>query len=118
MYSALLQQTSALQPIVTKSWLKPRSMSDFYLIEALSSRKAQNEILSRRPTDGSYATVSFRQIVEVLSYTSSEITRKQFDDISPDEEFIDLSDISQQAALEIDEINRYRYLWKSAEAIS
>lgn len=105
-----------LPRVIPSAFLKPSEILDFYMFEALMSRRVRNEVVSARPSQRSRSALEFRAVIEALAHThraDAAIEQRHLDALATPE--IDTSRFTLLDAIRIDEASRQTFLWRTGE---
>ncbi|MBN9438508.1 hypothetical protein [Bosea sp. (in: a-proteobacteria)] len=105
-----------LPGVIPTEMLKPTEILDFYMFEALMSRKVRGELISARPSQRSRSALEFRSIIEALAYTHkahSEPEPRHLEALANPE--IDTSRFTLLDAIRMDDASRQNFLWRAGD---
>lgn len=103
-----------LPRVIPTAFLKPSEILDFYMFEALMSRRVRSELASARPSQRSRSALQFRAVIEALAYTyksDAKVEQRHLDVLGAPE--IDTSRFTLLDAIRMDEASRQAFLWRT-----
>lgn len=106
----------SLPQVIPTEFLRPTEILDFYMFEALMSRKVRGELLSARPSPRSRSALQFRAVIEALAYThkvQNQPEPRHLDALSGPE--VDTSRFSLLDAIRMDDASRQNFLWRAGD---
>jgi hypothetical protein len=115
LYVCLRNLGIPLPQVISSGFLKPGSIFDFHLIEAIMSPQVRDAMLSARPSQHSRARAPYSAIVEALTLSSRPVRKiesRLLEAVVGDE--LDISKLTLPNALRLDEASRQHFLWHLA----